>query len=62
MYLNTNLKVYQCKRLHNNMIPQEMIDHYNLINKVTSDVYLYYKIHKEIYRLKESGKLANIDL
>ena len=45
-----------------NLVPQEVIDHYNLQNKVTEDGWVYCEIRKAIYGLKESGKLANIKL
>ena len=45
-----------------NMIPQEMIDHYNLHDKVTADSLLFCEIRKAIYGLKEAGKLAKIEL
>lgn len=44
------------------MIPQEVIDHYNLTEKVTVDGWLYWEIRKAIYWLTEAGKLANIKL
>ena len=37
MYLNTPLKEYQYMRFNINMIPQEVIDHYKLQNRVTHD-------------------------
>ena len=44
------------------MILQEVIDHYNLQNKVTEDGCVYCDIRKAIYGLKESRKLSNIKL
>ena len=44
------------------MIPQEVIEHYELQNKETTDGWVYCEIRKAIYGLKESGKLANIEL
>ena len=44
------------------MIPQEVIDHYGPQNKVTKDGWVYCKIRKTIYVLKELRKLANIEL
>ena len=49
-------------RFNINMIPQKVIDHYNLKYKVTEDGWVYCEIRKAIYGLKESGKLANIEL
>ena len=62
MYLNTPLQEYQYMRFNINMIPQEVIDHYGLQNKATNDRWVYCEIRKAIYGLKESGKLANIEL
>ena len=62
MYLKTPLQEYQYMRFNINMITQEVIDHYGLQNKVTKDGWVYCEIHKAIYGLKESGKLANIKL
>ena len=45
-----------------NMVPQEVIYHYNLADKVTANGWLYCEIRKAIYGLKEAGKLANIEL
>ena len=45
-----------------NMIPQEVMDHYGLQNKATGEGWVYCEIRKVIYGLKESGKLANIEL
>ena len=62
MYLNTPLQEYQYMQFNINMIPQEVIDHYGLQNKATKDGWVYCEIRKAIYGLKESGKLANIEL
>ena len=62
MYLNTPLTDYQYMRFNIKMIPQEVIDHYDLNNKATKDGWVYCEIRKAIYGLKESGKLANIEL
>ena len=62
MYLNMTLQEYQYMQFNINMIPQEVIDHYNLQNKVTEDRWVYCEICKTIYGLKESGKLVNIKL
>ena len=62
MYLNTPLEEYQYMRFNINMIPQEVIDHYKLQNKTTNNGWVYCEICKAIYGLKESGKLANIEL
>ena len=62
MYLNTPLQDYQYMRFNIKMIPQEVIDHYNLQDKVREDGWLYCEIRMAIYGLKESGKLTNVEL
>ena len=41
MYLNTPIQEYQNMQFNINIIPQEVIDHYNLQNKVTEDGWVY---------------------
>ena len=60
--MNTPLQEYQYMWFNISMIPQEVINHYNLQNKVTEDRCVYCEIYKAIYGLKESGKLINIKL
>ena len=49
MYLNTPLQEYQYMRFNISMVPQEVIDHYNLQSKITGDGWLYCEIRKAIY-------------
>ena len=44
------------------MAPQEIIDLYDLQNKGIEDGWVYCEVHKAIYELKESERLANIKL
>ena len=62
MYLNTPLDDYQYMRFNVKDVPPEVIDLYNLHDKITPDGWLYCKIRRAIYGLKEAGKLANIQL
>ena len=62
MYMNTPLQEYQYMQFNINIVPQEVIDHYNLQKKGTKDGSLYCERRKAMYGLKESGKLANIKL
>ena len=62
MYLNTPLKDFQYMRFKIDLIPEEVIEEYNLRNKVDKDGWPYCEIRKIIYGLKESDKLANIQL
>ena len=56
-YTNTPMDRYKYMRMHISEIPQEIIDEYNLLPKV-SDGYIYFCIKKAIYGLKQSGALA----
>ena len=42
--------------------PQEIIDEYNLMDRVAADGYVYILIHWAMYGLHQSGRLANIEL
>jgi hypothetical protein len=58
-YIHNNLKEYQYMRFHISMIPQEIIDEYNLQDIVDSDGWCYAEIRKAMYGLKESRFIAN---
>ena len=62
MYLNTPLDDYQYMRFNVRDVPPEVIELYNLQDKITPDRWLYCEIRRSIYGLKEAGKLANIQL
>ena len=62
MYLNTPLDDYQYMRFNVKDVPPEVINLYNLHNKIIPDGWLYCKIQRAIYGLNEAGKLANIQL
>jgi hypothetical protein len=61
-YIHNDLKEYQYMRFHISMIPQEIIDEYNLQDIVESDGWCYAEIRKAMYGLKESGFIANQEL
>ena len=44
------------------MIPQEIIDEYNLTSITEEDGLCYAEIRKYIYGLKEVGYLSNVEL
>ena len=52
-FIQTDLKDYQYIRFHINMIPQEIIDEYNLKLIVEPDGWCYAEIRKAMYGLKE---------
>ena len=62
MYLNTPLKDFQYMRFHIDVIPEEVIEEYDLRNKVDDKGWVYCEIQRAIYGLRESGKLSNIQL
>ena len=49
---------YEYLRLSITIIPQEIIDHYNLLPLVRNG-YVYIKIQRDMYRLPQTGILAN---
>ena len=44
------------------MIPQEIIDEYNLLSIVEEDGWCYAEIRKAVYGLKEASYLSNVEL
>ena len=58
-YLNTPLEQpeYICLMLSN--IPDKIIDQYRLRTKVTPEGFIYMEMNKGMYRLPQSGLLAN---
>jgi hypothetical protein len=61
-YIQNYLKDYQYMRFHISMIPQEIIDEYNLNDIMEADGWCYVEIRKAMYGLKESGFIANQEL
>ena len=61
-YIQNDLSDYQYIRFHISMIPQEIIDEYNLTSIMEDDGYCYAEIRKAMYGLKEAGYLSNIEL
>jgi hypothetical protein len=61
-YIQNYLKDYQYMRFHISMIPQEIIDEYNLTNIMETDGWCYVEIRRAMYGLKESGFIANQEL
>ena len=49
-------------KLHLHIIPQEIIDEYDLHNIVDEDGWFYLKIMKCKYGLKQAGIIANMEL
>ena len=49
-------------RIHLSLIPQEIIEEYNAMEFVDIDGYVYVEITGAMYRLAQSGRIANQDL
>lgn len=59
MYLGTPLDRYEYMRMHISLLPQDIIDHYDLRDRVFNG-YIYIEIRKGMYGLpQEAGILAN---
>ena len=59
MYLNTNLAQYEYMKFEAKLVPQEIIDVYNLQDKIAPDGFLYVEVRKAIYGLVQSGRLSD---
>ncbi len=57
-YLNTPMKRYEYVRIKITDIPDEIIEHYKLREKIMEDRYIYCKIRKGIYGLPQAGIIA----
>ena len=58
-YLNNALPDPEYMEFHIATIPQEIIDKYNLLNIVDNQGYVYVKIFKGMYGLKQAGIIAH---
>ena len=58
MYLETPLDRYEYMRMPIELIPQEIIDHYDLLPKVKNG-FVYMEIRRGMYGLPQAGVLAN---
>ena len=58
-YLSTPMEHREYMRPPLNIIPQEIIDHYDL-NKITKQGWVYQKHVRGIYGIPIAGKIANV--
>jgi hypothetical protein len=58
MYLDTPLNWYEYIKMPLSLFPQDIIEHYGLLNKVLTG-YVCIEIHKGMYGLPQAGILAN---
>ena len=61
-YLNNDLPNPKYMKLYLHIIPQEIIEEYALHDLVYKDGWVYLKIVKGMYRLKQAGIIANMEL
>ncbi len=57
-YLNTPMARYEYMRLRIADMPEDVIEHYQLRDKVTHDGYVYCEIQKGMYGLPQAGIIA----
>ncbi len=57
-YLNTLMARYEYMQLRIADMPDDVIEHYNLRDKATSNGYIYCKIQKGMYGLPQAGIIA----
>ena len=60
-YLNNKLMRYEYMKMALKLIPQEIIDEYNLTS-MAHDGFIYIQIEKGMYGLPQAGKIANDEL
>ena len=59
IYYDTPMPVYEYMRLHLSIIPDEIIEQYNLRELADNDGWVYMEIQKGMPGLKQAGILAN---
>ena len=57
-FLATPMKKAKYMKLRFNIIPSDIVQRYNLQDKCTTDGYIFVKIKKGMYGLKEAAVLA----
>ena len=61
-YLNSKLESYEYMCIPYDILPQDIIDLYNLSSLVADDGFVYIEVHGGIYGLPQAGRLAHDDL
>ena len=61
-YTNLKLESSEYMKIHLSLIPQEIIDEYDVMQYVETDGYVYVEITGAMYGLLASGYIANQDL
>ena len=49
-------------RIHRSLIPQAIIDHYDVEQFIDADGYVYVEINGAMYGLKQGGRISNQEL
>jgi len=57
-YLNTPMSRYEYMRLKLSDLPDDIVQHYNLADKVSPDGYVYVEIRRGMYGLPQAGLIA----
>jgi hypothetical protein len=57
-YLNTPMERYEYMRMKINVIPEDIVDQYNLREKVSKDRFVYVEIWRGMYGLPQVGRIA----
>ena len=61
-YLNTPMDRYEYMRMKLNIFPKDVIEEYNLRDKVEPNGFVYIKVRKGVYGLPQAGLLAQNNL
>ena len=61
-YTNSKLDTPEYMKIHISLIPQEIIDEYNVMKFVDKEGYVHLEITGAMYGLAQSGQIANQDL
>ena len=57
-YLNTPMDYYEYMRMKLDMFPDDVIEEYNLCDKVEPNGYVYIEVQHGMYKLPQAGLLA----
>ena len=57
-YLNTPVDMYEYMRMKLDMFPEDVIEEYNLRDRVEPNGYVYIEVRKGMYGLPQAGLLA----
>ena len=58
-YYNTPVVDFEYMKLPLSMFPQEIVEKYNLKDRISADGYVYMEIRKVMPGIKQAGRLAS---